>query len=37
MKSWKCPWCKHEIETEDNIKVLMCGCGEYMEAVSDDN
>lgn len=33
MKTWKCPNCKRERETEDDIKMLVCRCQEEMEEV----
>jgi len=33
MKSWKCPECYRERETEENIMVRFCLCGSEMELV----
>ena len=31
MKLFKCPNCHKEREKENNIKMVFCGCGYYME------
>ena len=31
MKTFKCPNCHKEREKENNIKMVLCGCGYYME------
>jgi len=33
MKQWKCPSCKREKTTEDNIVKVVCLCGEYYQEV----
>ena len=35
MKHWRCEHCKRRIETEDDIIVYLCKCGEYFEEVGD--
>ena len=30
MNEWFCPDCFRRSEKESNIKVVQCGCGEYM-------
>ena len=27
MKQFKCPWCKREVELEDNCVMYQCVCG----------
>lgn len=29
---WRCPNCKRTRETDENIIMVRCGCGEYMES-----
>ena len=29
MKNWKCPNCKREKKTEDDIVTIRCKCGDY--------
>jgi len=36
MKQWKCPNCKRDKETEDNIITVQCKCGEWFEEVKHD-
>ena len=33
IKSWKCPNCNRETITYDEIKGILCGCGEYFMEV----
>jgi len=35
MKNWKCPNCKNEAITDDDIKMKMCRCGWWYEEVKD--
>ena len=31
MKTFKCPNCKRDTESKDDIVIILCSCGEYME------
>lgn len=33
MKTWKCPDCKSETETPEDIIMIVCGCGKGMKEI----
>jgi hypothetical protein len=37
MKEWKCPNCKRDKITEENIVLSMCVCGEYFKEREEKN
>jgi len=37
MKQWKCSYCKRTRETKDEVIVVPCLCGDFMEELNEDD